>query len=83
MNNTFVRMIRSLNHVIAYHKETADAFYRIACIYSLQGEKRLALHFLEKSLQEGFKDMDKIKRNPDFRNIRYNDGLTNLIERYS
>jgi hypothetical protein len=83
MNNIFIRMIRSLHRALAYREETANAFYGIACIYSLQGKKRLALQFLEKSLQEGFKDMDKIERNSDLRTIRDNYRRKNLIERHT
>jgi len=47
MLNIFARMIRLLHHALAYREETANAFYGIACIYSLQGKKRLAFQFLE------------------------------------
>ncbi len=67
MNNVFARMIRSLHRALAYREEIANAFYGIACIYSLQGKKWLSLQFLEKSLQEGLKDLDQIKRNSDMR----------------
>ena len=82
MNNVFIRMIRSLHRALAYREEIANAFYGIACIYSLQGKKRLAIQFLEKSLQEGFKDRDKIEKNSDLRNIRDSYGWKNLIEKY-
>lgn len=83
MNNIFVRIIRSLRHALACREEAANAFYWIACIYSLQGKKRLALQCLEKSLQEGFKDLDKIERNSDLRTIRDNYEWKKLIERYA
>lgn len=63
--------------------EIADTYYGIACIYSLQGKKRLALQFLEKSLQKGFKDLHQIERNSDMNILRSDSGWKKLMGRYS
>jgi hypothetical protein len=76
-------MIRSAYSAFAYHDEIAKAFYGIACIYALRGNKRLALQFLEKSLQPGFKDISQILNNSDMRTIRQENDWRRLIRQYS
>ena len=83
MNRYFVRKIRSWRQAFAYREESANALYGIACIYSLRGDKEMALAFLERSLQEGFTDLDQIKRSPDMNSVRDDYGWKNLVARYS
>jgi len=68
---------------IACNEEIADAYYGIACVYLLRGKKKLALQFLEKSFEKGFKDLYRIETDADMRTIRDDQGWKILKERYN
>ncbi len=76
-------LFKYLQRATAYNEELATAYYGIACIYSLRGKKQLALQFLEKSLQGGFKDLHHIEKNSDMNALRNECGWKRLMERYS
>ncbi len=77
------RPLKFLLRSMAYKEEIARAYYGIACIYSVLGKKRLALQFLEQSLQAGFKDINTIENNSDMKCIRNDYGWLRIKERYS
>lgn len=62
--------------------------YNMACFYSLSGEKKKALEWLEKCLKiddkiktaKGFRQ--SIESDPDFDNIRSDSKFTNLFDKY-
>jgi hypothetical protein len=77
-----VHMLKSFKRAFAYNEAIADAYYGIACIYSLQGRKKLALQFLGKSLQWGFKDIYRIENDTDMKAIRDDAGWKKLKLQY-
>ena len=81
--NNFARMIRSLHSALVCNDEIANAFYGIACVHSLRGNKLLSLQFLEKSLQRGFKDISQLENDSDMKTVRDESGWKRLMERYS
>ncbi len=78
-----LHMLRLFRRAISCNEAIADAYYGIACIYSLQGKKTLALQFLEKSLQKGFKDLYRVENDADMKSIRDGGGWKKLKMRYS
>jgi Flp pilus assembly protein TadD len=48
----------------------ASAMYNLACTYALSGDRSLGLEWLEKSINAGFDDSDKLKDDPDIASLR-------------
>ncbi len=78
-----VHILRVFRRAFACNEAIADAYYGIACIYSLQGKKTLALQFLEKSLQQGFKDLYRVEIDADMKFVRDGGGWKKLKMQYS
>ena len=74
--------------VIAVYEEILEAgpeddtaLYNTACAYSLLGEKKKAVAYLEKSVLAGFTDFGHIKRDKDLDNIRAEAGYAHILAR--
>lgn len=52
--------------------------YYLAKIYASNGELEKALSFLEKAIENGFNDFEKIRKDPDFEKLRQNERFINL-----
>jgi len=50
--------------------ERAKYHYFMAKMYAKSGRNELALQYLRKALEEGFKEKDKLKKDPEFAGIR-------------
>jgi len=48
----------------------ASAMYNLACTYSLKGDRALGLEWLEKSINAGFDNSEKLKDDPDIASLR-------------
>lgn len=48
----------------------ASAKYNLACAYALKGDRSAALDWLEKSINAGFDDSDKVSTDPDTASLR-------------
>jgi tetratricopeptide (TPR) repeat protein len=51
-------------------EERAKFFYYVAKAYAKRGEKDLALLYVRKAIEEGFKERDKFKEDPEFATLR-------------
>lgn len=58
------------------------AYYNLACFYSLDDQKDKAINYLEKAIKQGFRDFDKIEKDPDFTNIKNEKNYIKLIKKY-
>lgn len=56
--------------------------YDAACLYSLLGETSIALDYLEKALQNGFRKFVHIERDHDLDNIRNTSRFKQMIAKY-
>src|SRR6267142_7130907 len=65
------RSIVALNQAAALldYKGSA-AMYNLACAYALKGERDAGLNWLEKSINAGFDNNDKVKHDPDIKSLR-------------
>lgn len=60
-------------------KGKGEAEYSYACVLASLGKVEEALHFLEKAIDKGFSDWDRIKNEPDFQGIKDNPRFQKLI----
>ncbi|MGF7214759.1 Tfp pilus assembly protein PilF/uncharacterized caspase-like protein [Spirosoma lacussanchae] len=56
--------------------------YNLACLYSLQNQPDPALHWFEKSLQNGYNDFAHITKDSDLNNIRNTERFRALLTKY-
>ena len=60
-------------------EERAKYHYYVAKIYAKNGRNDLALQYLRKALEEGFKDKDKLAKDPEFAPLRDTDEFKLLL----
>jgi len=77
----YQRSIQCFEKVIQLDPTEAAAYYNIACCYSLMGKVDKALEWLERSVDQGFKDHQHMTKDTDLDNIRDTDGYRRLHER--
>lgn len=71
MLRDFDRSITALNRAIAAPDyEASSAMYNLACAYSLQGNRDAGIEWLAKSVNAGFDGPEKLRNDPDIRNLR-------------
>jgi len=56
------------------------AYYNLCCIYSLKGEKAMAVKYLKKSIEAGYADYRHILEDSDLDNIRNEKEFKELLE---
>jgi len=61
-------------------KGKGEAEYSYACVLASLGKADEALHFLEKAIDKGFSDWDRIKNEPDFQGMKDNPRFQKLIK---
>ena len=62
-----------------FYKKDPTTFYNIACAYSLKNDKYGSLYYLEQAMQNGYKDTDNIKSDPDLSFIRNSREIAEII----
>ncbi len=60
--------------------KTSSALYNMACALSLKGDAKTAAQYLDRAVQNGFDDVEKLKNDPDLRNVRNEVKLDRLIQ---
>ncbi|MEK6321128.1 MAG: tetratricopeptide repeat protein [Acidobacteriota bacterium] len=58
----------------------ASAMYNLACTYALKGDRALGLEWLEKSINAGFDEVDKLTHDPDIASLRGEARFKNIQE---
>ncbi|MDQ7780388.1 MAG: tetratricopeptide repeat protein, partial [Planctomycetota bacterium] len=56
------------------------ALYNLCCIYSLRGDKKLAIEYLEKTVTSGYEEFEWMSEDPDLDNIRDEPRYKELVE---
>ena len=51
-------------------EEKAKFHYALAKLYAATGRQDLALQYLRKALEEGFRDRKKLEQDPEFQSMR-------------
>lgn len=68
---------------LAYLEHNCDqpgAIYNLACCYGLLGREKLAAEYLMRSFTAGFKDLEHIMRDPDFKKVRKSDAFKIVLD---
>lgn len=60
-------------------EERAKYHYYVAKLYAKDGRSELALQYLRKALEEGFKEKDKLAKDPEFAHMRDTDEFKLLL----
>jgi Tfp pilus assembly protein PilF len=60
-------------------EERAKYHYYVAKLYAKSGRSELALQYLRKALEEGFKERDKLAKDPEFATMRDTDEFKLLL----
>ncbi len=71
-------LLRELDRSIVALKQGVDllgdrgssAMYNLACAYSLKGDRDTGIQWLETSVNSGFDEPDKLRNDPDIKNLR-------------
>jgi tetratricopeptide (TPR) repeat protein len=65
------RSVVALNRAVSLlNYKGSDAMYNLACAYSLKGERDAGLEWLEKAVNNGFDNPEKLRNDPDINNLR-------------
>ncbi len=73
--------IHAFQQSIANGEKTGAATYNIACAYSLGGDVRNGMSWLEKSIENGFSSDDKFENDPDIALLRQQPGFDALRQK--
>ena len=74
------KAIETMNKVM--EKNPKDNYYSAACFYSIIGENDKALSYLRKTLENGYRNFNHIKRDRDLNNIRQTAEYKALMDEY-
>ncbi|HSS19137.1 MAG TPA: tetratricopeptide repeat protein [Pyrinomonadaceae bacterium] len=65
------RSITALLKAVSYlNEQPSGAMYNLACAYSLKGDRKSGIEWLEKSINAGFDSPQKLSYDPDINNLR-------------
>jgi superkiller protein 3 len=73
--------MKSFQRAIMLNVDLYWAYYGIGCLYALQGKKKLALQFLEKAFQKGFRDIVHLEKDDDWKEFRNDSQFRELIRK--
>jgi tetratricopeptide (TPR) repeat protein len=74
--------LASFNKALKIDPDLACAYYGVACTYALEQEDEMALEYLEKAFQKGFKEIDHVEKDHDWDRFRSNDKFVRLLGLY-
>jgi len=77
----YTQAIKAFKRFLDLEPHNPTVMYNIACIYSLQGKKKDAVAWLQKSIANGYKNWEKLTTDKDLENIRHTDGYRRLLEK--
>ncbi|HEX2121221.1 MAG TPA: M56 family metallopeptidase [Thermoanaerobaculia bacterium] len=70
--------IDAFQNAIKAGEKTSSAMYNIACAYSLKGDARNGMIWLQKAIEEGFGGDEKLRNDPDIALLREQSGFDEL-----
>jgi tetratricopeptide (TPR) repeat protein len=79
-NGEYDRAIADYNKAIELKHDIPNTIYNLACAYSLANKKPEACDSLQKAIDNGYRDWDKIKNDRELDHLRDSPCLKKLIE---
>ena len=77
----FDRAVSALNQAVDFLEyRGSNAMYNLACAYALKGDRSLGIEWLEKAINAGFDNSDKLKDDPDIASLRSAPHFKNIQE---
>jgi beta-lactamase regulating signal transducer with metallopeptidase domain/tetratricopeptide (TPR) repeat protein len=73
--------IEAFQASIAAGEKVGSSTYNIACAYSLKGDARNGMAWLDKAVESGYSDDDKFKHDPDIAFLRTQPGFDRIREK--
>jgi len=70
MRNDLGKALDWYKKSLAVNPDFGDAYYNMACVYALQGEKELALRYLQIAALNGYVAADTLDHDPDLEALR-------------
>jgi len=70
--------IEAFQASIAANEKPGTSMYNIACAYSLKGDARNGMVWLDKAVENNFSDEDKLKHDPDIAFLRKQPGFEDI-----
>ncbi|HYR27885.1 MAG TPA: tetratricopeptide repeat protein, partial [Thermoanaerobaculia bacterium] len=77
----FDQSIHAFQNAIKSESKSSSAMYNIACAYSLKGDARSGMQWLDKAIENGFGDSEKFENDPDIANLRDENGFEALVKK--
>jgi len=70
MRNDLGKALDWYKKALAVDPDFGDAYYNMACVYALQGEKEMALRYLQIAALNGYATADGMDHDPDLESLR-------------
>ena len=62
--------------------KSPDAYFNLACLYSVTNRMDLSADALDSALKNGFNNVDRLRNDPDLNNIRKTKEFKKIVEKY-
>jgi hypothetical protein len=79
MRNDLGRALEWYKKAIVVDPDFGDAYYNMACVYALQGQKELALRYLQIAALNGYATSEGIDGDPDLEGLRQDPAYRALV----
>lgn len=76
------KAISAFENYIKLEPADPDGYYNLACIASINKEKEIALNWLEKAFQNGYKNYEHLKKDSDLIELQSDPAFQGLLKRY-
>ena len=70
MRNDLARALEWYKKALAVDPDFGDAYYNMACVYALEGQKEMALRYLQIAALNGYATAEGIDGDPDLESVR-------------
>ncbi len=79
MRNDLARALEWYKKAVAVDPDFGDAYYNMACVYALEGQKEMALRYLQIAALNGYATAEGIDGDPDLESVRGEPGYRALV----
>jgi len=81
--NDYPEAVAAMQEIIRLEPGKPDHSYNLACLFARQGRTEESLTWLKKAIEQGFKDIDLIGRDPDLATVRNTPYVKGLLEKHA